>query len=78
MLTNNLKGVVFNMTSSFNNIGNLFYGSEGYVSKNGNDWQVYKRREGQPADSGSGLANHYENFIRAIRTNDQPLAKADI
>ncbi|MDD4191303.1 MAG: Gfo/Idh/MocA family oxidoreductase [Mangrovibacterium sp.] len=66
------------MTSSTNNVGNLFYGSEGYMSKNVNDWQVYKGRSGQPAESGSGLANHYENFIRAIRANDQSLAKAGI
>jgi len=66
------------MTSATNNIGNLFYGSEGYMSKNVNDWQVYKGKEGYPAESGSGLANHYENFIRAIRANDQALAKADI
>lgn len=66
------------MTSASNNIGNLFYGSEGYMSKNVNDWQVYKGRDGKPAESGSGLGNHYENFIRAIRANDQALAKADI
>jgi predicted dehydrogenase len=66
------------MTSSTNNIGNLFYGSEGYMSKNVNDWQVYKGKDGHLADSGSGLGNHYENFIRAIRANDQSLAKAGI
>ncbi|MGV8135793.1 MAG: Gfo/Idh/MocA family protein [Mangrovibacterium sp.] len=66
------------MTSASNNIGNLFYGSEGYMSKNVNDWQVYKGRDGKPAESGSGLGNHYENFIRAIRANDQALAKAGI
>ncbi len=66
------------MTSSSNNIGNLFYGSEGYMSKNVNDWQVYKGRDRKPAETGEGLGDHYGNFIRAIRANDQSLAKANI
>ncbi|HAZ02943.1 MAG: hypothetical protein A2W90_09410 [Bacteroidetes bacterium GWF2_42_66] len=66
------------MTSATNNIGNLFYGSEGYMSKNVNDWQVYKGKKAELTDTGDGLGNHYENFIRAIRANDQALAKADI
>ena len=66
------------MTSSLNNIGNLFYGSEGYMNKEVNYWQVYKGRNPQPAESGDGLGDHYENFILAIRDNDQTLAKADI
>jgi predicted dehydrogenase len=66
------------MTSASNNIGNLFYGSKGYMSKNLNDWQVYMGRDLIPADSGNGIGNHYENFISAIRANDQSLAKADI
>jgi predicted dehydrogenase len=66
------------MTSATNNIGNLFYGSEGYMSKNVNDWQVYKGREAKLAETGSGLGNHYENFINAIIANDQVLAKANI
>ena len=66
------------MTSASNNIGNLFYGSEGYMSKNVDDWQVYKGRDLHPAESGQGLGDHYENFIMAIRENNQELAKADI
>jgi hypothetical protein len=48
------------------------------MSKNLNDWQVYMGRDLIPADSGNGIGNHYENFISAIRANDQSLAKADI
>ncbi len=66
------------MTSATNNIGNLFYGSEGYMSKNVNDWQVYKGKDAKLSETGSGLGNHYENFINAIRGNDQALAKAGI
>ena len=66
------------MTSSSNNIGNLFYGSEGYMSKNLNDWQVYKGKDKTLTETGEGLGDHYGNFIRAIRANDQTLAKASI
>jgi len=43
-----------------------------------NDWQVYKGRDLTPAETGEGIGDHYENFILAIRKNDQSLAKADI
>ena len=66
------------MTSSANEVGNLFYGSNGYMSKTVNDWQVFKGAERTPAVSGNGLGNHYQNFINAVRANDQKLAKADI
>ena len=66
------------MTSSTNNIGNLFYGSEGFMSKNLNDWQVYKGKDATPAETGEGLGDHYGNFIKAIRENDQAMAKANI
>lgn len=66
------------MTSSANEVGNLFYGSKGFMSKTVNDWQVFEGRDRTPKASGSGLDNHYQNYVNAIRANDQSLAKADI
>jgi len=66
------------MTSATNNIGNLFFGSEGFMSKNVNNWQVYKGKNAILEDSGAGLGNHYENFITAIRAGNQDLAMANI
>jgi hypothetical protein len=66
------------MTSSANEVGNLFYGSKGFMSKTVNDWQVFEGKERTPTASGSGLDDHYQNYINAIRANDQKLAKADI
>jgi predicted dehydrogenase len=66
------------MTSSSNTVGNLFYGSKGYMSKNVSEWQTFMGKERKPGDSGRGLGNHYQNFVDAIRANDQSLAKADI
>ena len=65
-------------TSSANEVGNLFFGSKGYMSKTVNEWQVFEGKERNPGASGEGLDNHYQNFIHAIRHNDQSLAKADI
>lgn len=66
------------MTSSENEVGNLFYGSKGFMSKTVNDWQVFDGQERETGASGSGLDNHYGNFIAAIRENNQSLAKAGI
>lgn len=66
------------MTSSANEVGNLFYGSKGFMSKTVNNWQVFEGKERTPTDAGSGLANHYQDYINAIRANDQALAKGDI
>ncbi|MCG6185942.1 Gfo/Idh/MocA family protein [Maribellus maritimus] len=66
------------MVSDTNEIGNLFYGSEGFMSKTVNNWQVFEGQKREAGASGDGLGNHYQNFIHAIRANDQKLAKADI
>jgi predicted dehydrogenase len=66
------------MVSSDNTIGNLFYGSKGYLTKNVNQWQSFFGKERVAGDMGSGLADHYANFVDAIRANDQKLAKGDI
>jgi len=66
------------MTSSANSVGNLFFGSEGYMAKNVNKWQVYNGSNREPGDSGSGEGNHFQDFINAIRANDQSLACGNI
>lgn len=72
------EGSMLYKTNSRNNIGNLFYGSEGYMSKHLNGWFTYMGEERAKGESGSGIGNHFENFCRAIRANDQSLAMADI
>lgn len=66
------------MISSDNTVGNLFYGSKGYMTKNVNEWQVFYGKERVAGEKGSGLADHYSDFIDAIRANDQKLANGDI
>jgi predicted dehydrogenase len=66
------------MVSSENTVGNLFYGSKGLMTKNVNEWQSFFGKERTAGDKGSGLGDHYLNFIEAIRANDQKIAKGDI
>jgi hypothetical protein len=58
------------MTSSSNIVGNIFYGSKGYMLKDVSGWQTYIGKERKPGESGTGEGNHYQNFIDAIRAND--------
>jgi len=58
------------MQSASNTIGNLFYGSEGYMTKTVNKWQTFMGKEKARGPAGEGLGDHYQNFIDAIRAND--------
>ncbi|MFP4366780.1 MAG: Gfo/Idh/MocA family protein [Bacteroidales bacterium] len=66
------------MTSSANVVGNIFYGSKGYMLKDVEGWQTFMGKEREPGASGKGLGDHYQNFIDAIRANDSSLLTAPI
>ena len=66
-------------------IGNLFYGSKGWMHLNGTTWKTYLGRNNEPGPSsdtveesadpmdlgGAGGGNHFANFIAAVRTGSQ-------
>ena len=66
------------MTGSSNIIGNIFYGSKGYMQKDVSHWQTFMGKERVPGESGTGTGNHYQNFIDAIRANNPGLLTAPI
>jgi predicted dehydrogenase len=66
------------MVSSANNIGNLFYGSKGYMVKNVDEWRTYLGKDHKAGPTGSGLGNHFQNFIDTIRANDPNLNNGKI
>ena len=66
------------MTSSANTIGNTFYGSKGIMKKDVNTWESYLGKDRVPGESGSGIGNHYQNFIDCIRANEKSLNNAPI
>jgi hypothetical protein len=57
-----------------NNIGNIFYGSEGYLVMHGGRWQTFLGKKREPGPSGTARnspdRDHYQNFVNAIRAND--------
>jgi hypothetical protein len=46
--------------------------------KNVDEWHTYMGKDHTPGPSGSGLANHYQNFIDAIRANDPDINNGKI
>jgi predicted dehydrogenase len=73
-------------------IGNLFYGTEGWMHLNGTTWKTYLGRKNEPGPSsataeefadpmnlsGGGGGNHIFNFIRAMRESDRSYLTSDI
>ncbi|HRQ50389.1 MAG TPA: gfo/Idh/MocA family oxidoreductase, partial [Agriterribacter sp.] len=73
-------------------IGNMFYGTEGYLELNGSEWKAFRKREDKPF-AGSQKTNvkkavdprtppggteHYANFIDAIRSGNNDDLHCDI
>jgi len=73
-------------------IGNMFYGTEGYLEIDEGNWRAYRRQETEPF-AGSGMAEkpadptymappggteHYANFIDAIREGNSEALHCDI
>ena len=66
------------MISNVNVVGNLFYGSEGYMSKHVDWWKTYMGKNRVEGPGSGGLGNHYQNFTDAIRANDPGKVTAPI
>ncbi len=75
-------------------IGNMFYGTDGYLELNGSTWKAFRQREREPFAGSSkessevpkdptfraapGGAEHYANFIDAIRSGSDYNLNCDI
>lgn len=79
-------------TSLDTRIGNVFFGTEGYLELDGSTWKAYRKRE-KEAFAGSGMGDakasndplappggteHYANFIDAIRSEKNASLHCDI
>jgi len=53
-------------------IGNLFYGTEGWLEIGGSTWKAFRERERKPfagsKEGSRGNGNHWANFIEAVRS----------
>lgn len=60
-------------------VGNIFYGSEGYMVINGYDtYKTFLGKDYKPGPSGKEGGDHYQNFIAAVRARDKSLLNAPI
>jgi len=74
-------------------VGNIFYGTEGYLELNNSTWRAFRQREEKPfagsketssqaADptfrAAAGGSEHYVNFVDAIRAGKDSLLHCDI
>lgn len=62
-----------------NNIGNLFYGSEGYmtIDLSGN-WRTFLGKQREVGPTGKGTGDMFANFIDSIRSGDRTQLVGDI
>ena len=94
MLEFETRGRYTNGESSLDiHIGNVFYGTKGYLELNGGTWKAFREKEKEPfAQSKSGTApspsnqvlaapggaEHYANFLDAIRAGNNETLHCDI
>jgi predicted dehydrogenase len=61
-----------------NNVGVLFYGSEGYMELQYFGYKTYLGKKREPGASGSGEGDHFGTFIRAVRSGKREDLTAEI
>lgn len=64
-------------------VGNLFYGKEGWLEIYGDTWNAFRARERKPFASSNDVkkasdGNHFANFIDAMRANKKEALHGDI
>ncbi len=80
LLTGSEGGLAQNRTSP-NVIGDLFYGSDGWMAVDGGGFQVYKGEKGEKVmdeKSARGEESHFQNFLHAVRTRNYKDLTADV
>ena len=62
-------------------VGNLFYGSEGWLEIGNSTWKAFRRRGKEPfagSKDGERAGNHWANFVEALRSGKDADLHADI
>jgi len=77
-MSNHEAGIGEGRKQDSDTVGNLFYGSKGYMAVNGSSYKTYlgKEREAGPAAAEGG--NNWANFIAAVRSRKRSDLNADI
>ena len=77
LLTFEVRGLPTNPEQGIK-IGNLFYGPEGYLAINDNTWETYLGHKGEPGPKGKGGGDHFDNFVKAVKSRDRKDQNAEI
>ena len=59
-------------------VGNLFFGTEGYLAINGDRWSTYMGQKEEPGPSGKGGGDHFGNFVDAVKARKPELLHAPV
>ena len=62
-------------------VGNLFFGSEGWLEIGGSTWKAFRHREREPFAGSKGVdreGNHWANFLEALRAGRDEALHSDI
>jgi hypothetical protein len=64
-------------------VGNVFFGSDGYLELNGSNWKAFRKREKDPFTSSKDQSKedgteHWANFLDAIRSGKDESLNGDI
>ena len=64
-------------------VGNIFYGSDGWLEIGGSTWKAFRKRSKEPIagskdGEGGGRGNHWANFVDAIRAGKEELLHSTI
>ena len=63
-------------------VGNIFFGAEGWLEINGHTWKAFRKREKQPfaqsKEAEGERGNHWANFLDAVRSGQNEDMHCDI
>ncbi len=77
-ISNHEAGIGAESKKDPNTIGNIFYGSKGYLVFNGRGYQSFLGREQEPGPSATGEGDHFANFLEAVRSRKASDLHAEI
>jgi predicted dehydrogenase len=61
-----------------NNVGTLYYGSEGYMAMKADGYQIYLGKNREPGESRYGTFSPFQNFVDAVRSRKREDLMAEV
>jgi predicted dehydrogenase len=80
-ITNHEAGIGQGRSSDGNTVGNIFYGSKGYLAtgdEDGNSYKTWLGKEQQAGPQAHAVGDHYGNFVECVRSRKKENLNAPI